>query len=122
MTDDTGKEIQEAGPSTPVRLLGLRSVPSAGMELLSVESESIARQIAERRYRLAKLRLERDLLRNVTSTDGRNKTSLSLVSPSLKNRLAYAEANSASLITTHSGIHDSLHLYILFSLLSAFCF
>jgi translation initiation factor IF-2 len=39
MTDDKGRELQTAGPSTPVRLLGLRSVPTAGEELLSVDQE-----------------------------------------------------------------------------------
>lgn len=39
MTDDRGNPITTAGPSTPMQLLGLRSVPVAGQELLSVESE-----------------------------------------------------------------------------------
>ena len=56
MTNCKGKSVKEAGPSSAVRLLGLRSVPSAGQELLSVESESKARVIAERRQRVLELR------------------------------------------------------------------
>ena len=48
-----------AGPSTPVRLLGLRSMPVAGQELLSVTSEAKARQIAERRERTIALKAAR---------------------------------------------------------------
>lgn len=56
MVDDDGNPITTAGPSTPVRLLGLRSVPTAGQELLSVASEAKARQISERRLRVQQLR------------------------------------------------------------------
>ena len=59
MEDDTGKAITSAGPSTPVRLLGLRTVPTAGQELLSVDSEARARQIAERRLKVQEIRAER---------------------------------------------------------------
>ena len=45
-----------AGPSTPVRLLGLRTMPSAGQEMLSVSTESKARQIADRRQRTIDLK------------------------------------------------------------------
>ena len=51
-----GKSILSAGPSTPVRLLGLRSMPTAGQEMLSVSSEAKARQIAERRERTLALK------------------------------------------------------------------
>jgi translation initiation factor IF-2 len=46
MTDDKGRELQTAGPSTPVRLLGLRTVPTAGEELLSVDSE-VGRELCD---------------------------------------------------------------------------
>lgn len=56
MEDSNGRRIQTAGPSTPVRLMGFRSIPEAGSELLSVESEEKAKQIAERRQRMDVLR------------------------------------------------------------------
>ena len=59
MVDDMGNPITTAGPSKPVRLLGLRTVPTAGQELLSVVSEAKARQISERRTRLQELKLQR---------------------------------------------------------------
>ena len=59
MVDDLGNPIMSAGPSSPVRLLGLRTVPTAGQELLSVSSEAKARQISERRKRLHELKQSR---------------------------------------------------------------
>eukprot|EP00605_Chrysophyceae_sp_TOSAG23-4_P000975 GSChrysophyteH1.ASY1.ANO1.1075.1 assembled CDS len=56
MVDDKGKKLKKAGPSTPVRVLGLRSVPTAGQELLSVDSETKAREISGRRQRVKDLR------------------------------------------------------------------
>jgi translation initiation factor IF-2 len=49
MLDENGDHILEAGPSRPVQLLGLTSVPGAGDSLLVVEEDRIARQIADRR-------------------------------------------------------------------------
>nr|CAD7430981.1 unnamed protein product [Timema monikensis] len=39
MFDEQGHNIQEAPPSTPVEIIGWRDLPSAGDELLEVESE-----------------------------------------------------------------------------------
>ncbi|MDQ0361675.1 translation initiation factor IF-2 [Breznakia pachnodae] len=49
MTDDMGKEIKVAGPSTPVEIIGLNSVPIAGDVFKAFDSEKKARQIAEAR-------------------------------------------------------------------------
>lgn len=49
MLDDKGEHIKEAGPSTPVLVLGLTNVPGAGDNFLVVEEDRTARQIAERR-------------------------------------------------------------------------
>lgn len=46
MLDETGKEIQEAGPSIPVEILGLSDVPSAGEEVIVLNDERKAREIA----------------------------------------------------------------------------
>ena len=46
MFDEKGKAITEAGPSIPVEVQGLSGVPSAGDEVIVVESERKAREIA----------------------------------------------------------------------------
>jgi len=46
MFDEKGKAINEAGPSIPVEVQGLSGVPSAGDEVIVVESERKAREIA----------------------------------------------------------------------------
>ncbi len=51
MIDDKGRPITEAGPSEPVEIVGLTSVPSAGEPLVVVEDESRAREISEFRQR-----------------------------------------------------------------------
>ena len=45
--DDKGKPINNAGPSTPVEILGLSGVPDSGAEVLAVESERKAKEVAE---------------------------------------------------------------------------
>ncbi len=47
MVDDNGGKIKEAGPSTPVEILGLNSVPNAGEVLMATKNEKEARSIAE---------------------------------------------------------------------------
>ncbi len=49
MFDEHGETVVEAGPSRPVQVLGLASVPSAGDTLLVAPEERTARQIAEKR-------------------------------------------------------------------------
>lgn len=49
MTDDHGREIKEALPSTPVEIIGLNDVPIAGDIFKAFASEKKARQIAESR-------------------------------------------------------------------------
>ncbi len=49
MTDDTGKRVQEAGPSDPVEVMGFEDVPKAGDLLQVVENEARAREVAEYR-------------------------------------------------------------------------
>jgi translation initiation factor IF-2 len=50
MTDDTGRRVQEAGPSSPVEVTGFNELPDAGDLLQVVEDESKARGIAEYRH------------------------------------------------------------------------
>src|SRR5262245_933486 len=54
MFDETGQPVTEAGPSMPVVVLGLSAAPNAGDELLAVESERKAREVAL--YRQGKFR------------------------------------------------------------------
>ncbi len=47
MTDDKGRRVKVAGPSTPVEILGLSEVPSAGDSFYVAANEKQARQLAE---------------------------------------------------------------------------
>ncbi len=54
MRNELGKEVQSAGPSMPVEILGLSNVPSAGDEATVVRDEKKAREVAL--YRQGKFR------------------------------------------------------------------
>ncbi len=47
MTDDKGRRVKVAGPSTPVEILGLSEVPSAGDSFYVAANDKQARQLAE---------------------------------------------------------------------------
>lgn len=47
MIDDQGRRVKEAGPSTPVEILGLSAVPEAGETFVSTDTEKEARSFAE---------------------------------------------------------------------------
>ena len=49
LLDDRGKPIKEAGPSTPVKVLGFSGLPQAGDEFLVMESERSAKTLSEER-------------------------------------------------------------------------
>ncbi len=69
MTDDKGRPIKEAGPSTPVVITGLAEVPVAGDLFESVDDERKAREIAEMRQQKARVeRLQTHIsLQNLSS-------------------------------------------------------
>ena len=46
LINDKGQQVPEAGPATPVEVLGLTGVPSAGDVLTVVENEARAREVA----------------------------------------------------------------------------
>lgn len=52
MFNERGKRIKEAGPSTPVSLLGLSGAPQAGDRFKVMESEADARQLANKRAQI----------------------------------------------------------------------
>lgn len=54
MNDHNGKSVKAAGPSVPVEVTGLADLPTAGDELLAVEDERMARELAEQRKTNAK--------------------------------------------------------------------
>ena len=49
MTDDKGRKVTSAGPSTPVSIMGLDEVPNSGDILYAVEHEKLAKLVAEER-------------------------------------------------------------------------
>ncbi len=51
MKDDKGKNVKAAGPSTPVEIMGLTEVPSAGDTFYEVKNEKMAKHLIERRKR-----------------------------------------------------------------------
>ncbi len=82
LIDDKGNQVKEAGPSTPVAVLGLTELPNAGDEFASVENDKQAREITE--YRLKKIRDVRSLAENKTmdqlfQTAGSGKKELNVV-------------------------------------------
>ncbi len=49
MKDDKGNNVNTAGPSVPVEIIGLAEVPTAGDEFNAVEDERMARELADKR-------------------------------------------------------------------------
>ena len=77
--DEAGKPVDSAGPSIPVVVLGLSGAPNAGDELLVVESERKAREVAMHRQsksRDVKLALKSANMQDVFSTMGESKADL----------------------------------------------
>jgi translation initiation factor IF-2 len=54
MIDDKGKNVKKAGPSTPVEITGLTSVPEAGETFYEVKDEKTAKHLIENRKRLSR--------------------------------------------------------------------
>ena len=48
MMDDKGRRVKEAGPSTPVEILGLSDVPNAGEILVQTDKDVYKRQVQQR--------------------------------------------------------------------------
>ena len=49
LIDDKGKPVKEAGPATPVKVLGFTGLPNAGDELLVMESERASKTLSDER-------------------------------------------------------------------------
>ena len=54
LVDGRGQNLDEAGPSMPVEVLGLNGVPEAGDEIVVVDSENRARQVTDFRQQIAR--------------------------------------------------------------------
>ncbi|MBO5733524.1 MAG: translation initiation factor IF-2 [Clostridia bacterium] len=67
MFDDKGKAVKKAGPSVPVEILGLDSVPEGGEIFYAVEDERMAKQVIEARKQ--KIKEERLTSSNVVTLD-----------------------------------------------------
>ena len=59
MINDKGEQVKTAGPSTPVQVLGLQSVPHAGDEFRSALTEKTARTVGEAREQRYRLKAQR---------------------------------------------------------------
>lgn len=84
MFDDRGKQVKEAGPATPVQVLGFSGAPAPGEELTVMKSEKQARALSDERLqskRLEKLGADRPVtLENLFSSLGDDqKKTLNLV-------------------------------------------
>ena len=55
MFDENGKKVKEAGPATPVQLLGLNGAPQAGDSFNVMEDDRSAREIANKREQLQRM-------------------------------------------------------------------
>ena len=78
LRDDLGRQLSEAGPSTPVEVSGLQDVPVAGDKFMAFESEKMARDIAIKRKE-AKILAERKVtsantLESFMATSGEHQT------------------------------------------------
>jgi len=76
LVDETGKQVDSAGPSIPVEILGLNGVPEAGDDFVVVADEKKAREVAEFRKERHKDSLQamqqKDLVENMFSGIGKD--------------------------------------------------
>jgi len=84
MRSDLGKVVKEATPSTPVEIIGLSDVPSAGDKFMAFEDEKKARDIANKR------------LTEKTLNDRRGNTSVSL--DDLYNQIKMGDVQNLNII------------------------
>ncbi|MBO6586289.1 MAG: translation initiation factor IF-2 [Gracilimonas sp.] len=52
MENDRGQRVKEAGPSTPVQLMGFDEMPQAGDKLIAAEDEKLAKEVANERMQI----------------------------------------------------------------------
>ena len=69
ITNERGQQLQNAGPSEPVEIMGLEGVPEPGDVLNVVENENRAREVADYRARAKKQKSDRRPTRTGTSLE-----------------------------------------------------
>ncbi|WP_273322972.1 translation initiation factor IF-2 [Vallitalea guaymasensis] len=69
MIDDKGRRVKQAGPSTPVEILGLSEVPVAGDAFYTAKNEREARHVAEKVIRRDREKLIQNTPQKVTLDD-----------------------------------------------------
>lgn len=83
LVDENGVQVDEAGPSIPVEILGLNGVPEAGDDFVVVESEKKARDVAEFRKSRHKDNLQamqqKNLVENMFAGIGNEKSVFNVI-------------------------------------------
>ncbi len=69
MINDQGKRVRTAGPSTPVEILGLDEVPTAGEAFYQTDNDKVARHLAERLQSNAREKMIQNTPQKVTLDD-----------------------------------------------------
>ncbi len=81
--NESGESIEEAFPAEVVRVVGLNELPSSGVELLTVKSEELAKEIVDRRIRVEQARSTSDKTITKTTADPSPKVAPPAISPKL---------------------------------------
>ncbi len=115
LIDDRGKPMKNAGPSTPVRVLGFTGLPNAGDEFLVMESERSAKTLSEERLaakRTQKLSVPQRATLETLFEAGDGKKTLRIVlkcdvqgsEEALTGALKQIESKKVDLEIIHSGV------------------
>ncbi len=82
--DDKGKKLINAGPSTPVEIVGFDTAPEPGDVLTVIETEQKAREIAEYRKQLAKMKSPQSVAKNINALMQNNSSDVKVLNVLLK--------------------------------------
>jgi len=114
MTNDKGQNIKEAGPSTPVSVLGLDRVPNAGDTLIAVDEKTAKQVIIDRKNKaqLAKQKVEtsisaEEFLKNMINKTPYNviiKTDVQGSFEALQQMLSAVENEEVKVHCVHGGV------------------
>jgi translation initiation factor IF-2 len=117
LINDQGKKIDEAGPSTPVEILGLSGLPAAGDGFQVVENERLARQISAKRLEVQKERERQaashiqldDLFHQIQSGDLKElkiilKADVTGSAEAIKDSLEKIESSKVKVRVIHAGV------------------
>jgi translation initiation factor IF-2 len=116
LISDTGPSVREAGPATPIKVLGFAGLPNAGDELLVMESERSARTLGEERLlelRNHKLAMpQRATLESLFDSMGDGKKQLQIIlkcdvqgsAEAISTALSQIESKKIDLEIIHAGV------------------